>query len=34
MHCIPLFGVMINSLVPCLFVLWRVDEQVIEDPGV
>jgi hypothetical protein len=21
------------SLVPCLFVLWRVDEQVIEDPG-
>jgi hypothetical protein len=22
------------SLLPCLFVLWRVDEPVIEDPGV
>jgi hypothetical protein len=22
------------SLVPCLFVLWRVDEPVAEDPGV
>jgi hypothetical protein len=22
------------SLVPCLFVLWRVDEQATEDPGV
>ena len=22
------------SFVPCLFVLWRVDKQVIKDPGV
>jgi hypothetical protein len=22
------------SLVPCLFVLWRVEETVVEDPGV
>jgi hypothetical protein len=33
MHYIPLFGVMLISHVPCLFVLLRVDEQVIEDPG-
>jgi hypothetical protein len=29
-----MFGVMLISHVPCLFVLLRVDEQVIEDPGV
>jgi hypothetical protein len=33
MHYIPLFGVMLISHVPCLFVLLRVDEQVIKDPG-
>jgi hypothetical protein len=29
-----LFGVMLISSIPCLFVLLRVDEQAIEDPGV
>jgi hypothetical protein len=29
-----LFGVMLISVIPCLFVLLRVDEQAIEDPGV
>jgi hypothetical protein len=29
-----MFGVMLISLVPCLFVLLRVDEQATEDPGV
>jgi hypothetical protein len=33
MHYIPLFGVMLISHVICLFVLLRVDEQVIEEPG-
>jgi hypothetical protein len=28
-----MFGVMLNSLVPCLFVLLRVDEQATEDPS-
>jgi hypothetical protein len=34
MQFIPLFGVMLISLIPCLCVLLRVDEQAIEDPGV
>jgi hypothetical protein len=29
-----MFGVMLISHVPCLFVLLRVDEQATEDPGV
>jgi hypothetical protein len=29
-----MFGVMLISHAPCLFVLLRVDEQAIEDPGV
>jgi hypothetical protein len=33
MYYIPLFDVMLISPVPCLFVLLRVDEQVIEEPG-
>jgi hypothetical protein len=33
MHYILLFGVMLISPVPCLFVLLRVDEQANEDPG-
>ena len=33
MHSILIFGVMLISLVPYLFVLWRVDEQATEDPG-
>jgi hypothetical protein len=33
MHYISLFGVMLISHVLCLFVLFRVDEQVIKDPG-
>jgi hypothetical protein len=28
-----MFGVMLISPIPCLFVLLRVDEQLIEDPG-
>jgi hypothetical protein len=32
MHYISMFGVMLISHVLCLFVLFRVDEQVIEDP--
>jgi hypothetical protein len=28
-----MFGVMLNSLVTCLFVLLRVDEQATEDLG-
>jgi hypothetical protein len=31
MHYIPLFGVMLISLIPCLFVFLRVDKQVTED---
>jgi hypothetical protein len=33
LHYIPLFGVMLISPIPCLFVLLRVDEQVTEDPS-
>jgi hypothetical protein len=41
-RCIDYYGVLcihvscdVNfSLIPCLFVLWRVDEPVAEDPGV
>jgi hypothetical protein len=29
-----MFGVMVISPIPCLFVLLLVDEQVTEDPGV
>jgi hypothetical protein len=29
-----MFGVMLLSPVPCLFVLLRVDKQATEDPGV
>jgi hypothetical protein len=28
-----MFGVMLISPIPCLFVLLRVNEQVTEDPG-
>jgi hypothetical protein len=34
MHSDLLFGVMLISVIPCLFVLMRVDEQVTKDPGV
>ena len=34
MHYVLLFGVMLISAIPCLFVLLRVDEQATEDPGV
>jgi hypothetical protein len=33
MHSVLMFGVVLISLIPCLFVLLRVDEQVTEDPG-
>ena len=33
MHSILMFGVMLISLIPCLFVMWRVDEKATEDPG-
>jgi hypothetical protein len=33
MHYVLLFDVMLISPIPCLFVLLRVDEQVIEDPN-
>jgi hypothetical protein len=33
MQYIALFGVMLISPILCLFVLLRVDEQVIVDPG-
>jgi hypothetical protein len=29
-----MFGVMLISAIPCLFVLLRVEELVVEDPGV
>jgi hypothetical protein len=32
MQYVLMFGVMLISHVPCLFVLLRVDEQVTEDP--
>jgi hypothetical protein len=31
MHSVMMFDVMLISLIPCLFVLLRVDEQVTED---
>jgi hypothetical protein len=35
MHFVYMFGVMlIFCFVLCLFVLWRVEEPVTEDPGV
>jgi hypothetical protein len=34
MHYVLLIGVMSISSIPCLFVLLRVDEPAIEDPGV
>jgi hypothetical protein len=34
MHYVLLFGVMLISTIPCLFVLLRIDEQATEDPGV
>jgi hypothetical protein len=34
MHFNLLFGVMLISDIPCLFVLMRVDEQATGDPGV
>jgi hypothetical protein len=33
MNYIPLFGVMLTYLVPCLFVLLWVDVQATKDPG-
>jgi hypothetical protein len=33
MYSVLMFGKMLISLVPCLFVLLRVDEQATEDPG-
>jgi hypothetical protein len=34
MQYVLMFGVILIFLIPCLFVLLRVDEQVTEDPGV
>jgi hypothetical protein len=34
MQSVMLFDVMIISVIPCLFVLLRVDEPAIEDAGV
>jgi hypothetical protein len=34
MFYVLMFGVMLISPIPCLFVLLRVDGQVTEDPGV
>jgi hypothetical protein len=33
MKYVLMFGVMLISSVPCLFVLLRVDEQATKDPG-
>jgi hypothetical protein len=33
MHYILMFGVMLISPIQCLFILLRVDEKVIEEPG-
>jgi hypothetical protein len=33
MHSVLMFDVMLVSPIPYLFVLFRVDEQVTEDPG-
>jgi hypothetical protein len=34
MHFVLLFGVMLISAIPCLFVFLRVDKQATEDPSV
>jgi hypothetical protein len=34
MHSVMLFSVMLVSIIPCLFVLLRVDEQATEHLGV
>jgi hypothetical protein len=34
MYSVLLFGVMLIFSILCMFVLMRVDEQAIEDPGV
>jgi hypothetical protein len=34
MYSVFMFGVLLISVIPCLFVLLRVDEQAIEDLGV
>jgi hypothetical protein len=34
MHFVLLFGVMLISSIPCLFVLMQVDELATVDPGV
>jgi hypothetical protein len=34
MYFVLLFGVMLISSIPCLFILLRVDEPATEDPGV
>jgi hypothetical protein len=34
MYFALMFGVILISLIPCLFVLLRVNEQVTEDPSV
>jgi hypothetical protein len=34
MYSVFMFGVMLISPIPCLFVLLRVNESVTEDPGV
>jgi hypothetical protein len=33
MHYVLMFGLMLIYPIQCLFVLLRVDEQVIEEPG-
>jgi hypothetical protein len=33
MHYVLLLGVVLISIIPCLFVLLRVDEQINEDPS-
>jgi hypothetical protein len=32
MHYVIMFDMMLISLIPCLFVMLRVDKQVTEDP--
>jgi hypothetical protein len=34
MHYVLMFGVMLIYVIPCLFVLIRVDEQATQEPGV
>jgi hypothetical protein len=34
MYSVFMFSVMLISSIPCLFVLLRVDESMVEDPGV